>query len=97
MIEALVELRRRAALPRDGSMRSDMTEEQEQMLRVVLRNQEVIMNALAELLTADPVKMLKDPRRGDKITDLGTCVGFTHYCLADLARTTDQARSKPIA
>ena len=31
-----------------------MTEEYEEMLRAVLRNQEVIMNALAELLTEDP-------------------------------------------
>ena len=31
-----------------------MTEEQERMVRAVLRNQEVIMNALADLLTGDP-------------------------------------------
>jgi hypothetical protein len=48
---ALVELRRSAALPRDRALRSDMTEEQEQMLQPVLRNQEVIMNALTSPVT----------------------------------------------
>ena len=61
-----------------------MTEEYEEMLRAVLRNQEVIMNALAELLTNEPVGRSRDLRRGNTIADLGTCVGFTHYCLADL-------------
>jgi hypothetical protein len=61
-----------------------MTEEHEQMLQAVLRNQEVIMNALAELLTPDPDETLRDMRRGDAITELGICVGFTHYFLADL-------------
>ena len=61
-----------------------MTEEHEEMLRAVLRNQEVIMNALAELLTNEPVGRTRDLRRGNTIADLGTCVGFTHYCLADL-------------
>ncbi len=61
-----------------------MTDEQEQMLQAVLRNQEVIMNALAELLTNEPVGRTRDLRRGNTIADLGTCVGFTHYCLADL-------------
>ena len=61
-----------------------MTEEQKQMLQAVLRNQEVIMNALAELLNAGPEDMPKGLRRGHTIADLGTCVGFTHYLLADL-------------
>jgi hypothetical protein len=61
-----------------------MTEEQEQMLQAVLRNQEVIMNALTELLIANPDELLRTRRLGDTITDLGICVGFTHYVLADL-------------
>ena len=61
-----------------------MTEDQKEMLRAVLRNQEVIMNALAELLTEDPDVLPRDLRRGHTIADLGTCVGFTHYYLADL-------------
>ena len=61
-----------------------MTDEQEQMMRAVLRNQEAIMNALAELLTAGPKGMPRDLRRCNTITNLGTCVGFTHYYLADL-------------
>lgn len=68
-----------------------MTEEQEEMLRVALRNQEVIMNALVELLTAYPDELLSEQRLGDTITELGTCVGFTHYYLADLTETLDQA------
>jgi hypothetical protein len=63
-----------------------MTEEQEQILQAVLRNQEVIMNALAELLNTGPEEMPRDLRRGRMIADLGTCVGFTHYFLADLER-----------
>lgn len=55
-----------------------MTEEYEEMLRAVLRNQEVIMNALAELLTNEPVGRPRDLRRSNTISDLGTCVGFTH-------------------
>jgi len=61
-----------------------MTEEQEQMLEAVLRNQEVTMNALAELLTNDPAGRPRDLRRGNTVADLGTCVGLTHYHLADL-------------
>jgi hypothetical protein len=68
-----------------------MTEEQEEMLRVALRNQEVIMNALVELLTAYPDELLSEQRLGDTITELGTCVGFTHYYLADLTETLNQA------
>jgi hypothetical protein len=67
-----------------------MTEEQEEMLRVALRNQEVIMNALVELLTAYPDELLSCQRLGDTITELGTCVGFTHCYLADLTETLDQ-------
>ena len=69
-----------------------MTEEQEEMLRVVLRNQEVTMNALAELLTAYPDELLSGQRCGDTLTELGTCVGFTQYYLADLTENLDQAR-----
>jgi hypothetical protein len=67
-----------------------MTEEQEEMLRVALRNQEVIMNALVEILTPYPDELLSRQRLGDTITELGTCVGFTHYYLADLTETLDQ-------
>jgi hypothetical protein len=70
-----------------------MTEEHEEMLRAVLRNQEVIMNALAELLTNEPVGGPRDVRRGNTIADLGTCVGFTHYCLADL-NSLDSSKSR---
>ena len=63
-----------------------MTDEQEQMLQAVLRNQEVIMNALAEVLTNDPAGRSRDLRRGNTVVDLGTCVGLTHYYLADLKR-----------
>ena len=68
-----------------------MTDEQEQMLQAVLRNQEVIMNALAELLTDDAAGRRQDVRRGPMMADLGTCVGFTHYYLAALA---SDSRSK---
>jgi hypothetical protein len=61
-----------------------MTDEQEQMLQAVLRNQEVIMNALAEILTNDPAGRPRDLRRSNTVADLGTCVGLTHYYLADL-------------
>jgi hypothetical protein len=61
-----------------------MTEEQEQMLQAVLRNQEVIMNALAEVLTSDPAGRPRDLLRNNTVVDLGTCVGLTHYYLADL-------------
>ena len=70
-----------------------MTEEYEEMLRAVLRNQEVIMNALAELLTNEPVGRSRDLRRGNTIADLGTCVGFTHYCLADL-KSLDSSKNR---
>jgi len=63
-----------------------MREEQEQILQAVLRNQEVIMNALVELLNTGPEEMQKGLHRGRTIADLGTCVGFTHYFLADLER-----------
>jgi hypothetical protein len=46
-----------------------MTEEYEEMLRAVLRNQEVIMNALAELLTNEPVGRSRDLRRGNTRTE----------------------------
>jgi hypothetical protein len=61
-----------------------MTDEQEQMLQAVLRNQEVIMNALAELLAVRSDELPRDLHRGQTIAELGTCVGFTHYYLADL-------------
>lgn len=66
-----------------------MTDEQELMLRAVLRNQEVIMNALADLLTGDPKTRLEEQRRDNTLADLGTCVGLTHYYLEDL-RTQEQ-------
>lgn len=66
-----------------------MTDEQELMLRAVLRNQEVIMNALADLLTGDPKTKLEEQRRDNTLADLGTCVGLTHYYLEDL-RTQEQ-------
>ena len=66
-----------------------MTDEQELMLRAVLRNQEVIMNALADLLTGDPKTRLEEQRRDNMLADLGTCVGLTHYYLEDL-RTQEQ-------
>jgi hypothetical protein len=71
-----------------------MTEEYEEMLRAVLRNQEVIMNALAELLTNEPVGRPRDLRRSNTIADLGTCVGFTHYCLADLKSLGSSKRQR---
>jgi hypothetical protein len=40
-----------------------MTDEQEYMLRTVLRNQEVIMNALADLLTGDPRGRIEEQHR----------------------------------
>ena len=66
-----------------------MTDEQELMLRAVLRNKEVIMNALADLLTGDPKTRLEEQRRDNTLADLGTCVGLTHYYLEDL-RTQEQ-------
>ena len=66
-----------------------MTDEQELMLRAVLRNQEVIMNALADLLTGDPKTKLEEQRRDNTLADLGTCVGLMHYYLEDL-RTQEQ-------
>jgi hypothetical protein len=66
-----------------------MTDEQELMLRAVLGNQEVIMNALADLLTGDPKTKLEEQRRDNTLADLGTCVGLTHYYLEDL-RTQEQ-------
>jgi hypothetical protein len=68
-----------------------MTEEQERMLRAMLRNQEVIMNALADLLTGDPRDRLEEQRRDNTLADLGACVGLTHYYLEDL-RTQEQFR-----
>ena len=68
-----------------------MIGEQEQMLRAVLRNQEVIMNALADLLTGDPRNRQEEQRRDNILADLGTCVGLTHYYLEDL-RTQEQLR-----
>ena len=70
-----------------------MTEEQEQMLRAVLRNQEVIMNALAELLTSHPDDQEKEQRRENTLTELGTCVGITHYYLEDLRRIQGHAKN----
>ena len=61
-----------------------MTDEQEQMLQAVLRNQEVIMTALAELLAVGSDELPRNLHRGHTIAELGTCVGFTHYYLADL-------------
>jgi hypothetical protein len=61
------------------------------MLRAMLRNQEVIMNALADLLTGDPRTRLEEQRRDNTLADLGTCVGLTHYYLEDL-RTQEQFR-----
>ncbi len=61
-----------------------MTDEQEHMLQAVLRNQEVIMNALAELLAVGSDELPRNLHRGHTIAELGTCVGFTHYYLADL-------------
>jgi hypothetical protein len=68
-----------------------MTGEQEQMLRAVLRNQEVIMNALADLLTGDPRNRQEEQSRDNTLADLGTCVGLTHYYLQDL-RQLEQIR-----
>ena len=68
-----------------------MTDEQEYMLRTVMRNQEVIMNALADLLTGDPRDRLEQQHRDNTLADLGTCVGLTHYYLEDL-RAQEQFR-----
>ena len=68
-----------------------MIGEQEQMLRAVLRNQEVIMNALADLLTGDPRNRQQEQRRDNTLADLGTCVGLTHFHLEDL-RTQEKLR-----
>jgi len=62
-----------------------MTDEQELMLRAVLRNQEVIMNALADLLTGDPGDTLEEQHRDNTLANLGTCAGLTHYYLEDLS------------
>ena len=70
-----------------------MTDEQEYMLRTVLRNQEVIMNALADLLTGDPRGRVAEQHRDKILADLGTCVGLTHYYLEDL-RTQEQFRKR---
>lgn len=70
-----------------------MTEEQEQMLRAVLRNQEVIMNAIAELLTGSPDGQEKERRRENTLMELGTCVGITHYYLEDLRRIQGYAKN----
>jgi hypothetical protein len=61
-----------------------MTDEQDRILQAVLRNQEVIMNALADLLTGEPRTRLEEQRRDKTLADLGTCVGLTHYYLEDL-------------
>lgn len=63
-----------------------MTEEQELMLRTMLRNQEAMMNALAELLTGNPDDKAQEQRRDNTLTELGTCVGLTHYYLEDLRK-----------
>jgi len=68
-----------------------MTEEPERMVRAVLRYQEVIINALADLLTGHPRDSLEEQRRDNTLTDLGTCVGLTHYYLEDL-RTQEHFR-----
>src|SRR4028119_371274 len=82
-----------ALLLRKPSVREkDMTGEQEQMLRAVLRNQEVIMNALADLLTGDPRNRQEEQSRDNTLADLGTCVGLTHYHLQDL-RQLEQPRA----
>ena len=70
-----------------------MTEEQELMLRAVLRNQEVIMNALAELLTGNPDGRTDERRREYTLTELGTCVGLTHYYLEDLRKMQGHAKN----
>ena len=70
-----------------------MTDEQDYMLRTVLRNQEVIMNALADLLTGDPRDRLEEHHRDGTLADLGTWVGLTHYYLEDL-RTQEQFRKR---
>ncbi len=69
-----------------------MIGEQEHILRAVLRNQEVIMNALADLLTGDPRNRQEEQRRDNTLADLGTCVGLTHFHLEDLS-TQEQIRS----
>jgi hypothetical protein len=68
-----------------------MTDEQERMLQAVLRNQEVIMNALADLLTGDPRTRVAEQHRDKILSDLGACVGLTHYYLEDL---TEQEQFK---
>jgi hypothetical protein len=68
-----------------------MADEQESMLRAVLRNQEVIMNALADLLTGEPRTRVAEQHHDKILADLGTCVGLTHYYLEDL-RAQEQFR-----
>ncbi len=70
--------------PLQSVLEKAMTDEQELMLRAVLRNQEVIMNVLADLLTGVPGNRLEEQHRDNTLADLGTCVGLTHYYLEDL-------------
>ena len=69
--------------PSQSVLEKAMTDEQELMLRAVLRNQEVIMNVLADLLTGVPGDRLQEQHRDTILADLGTCVGLTHYELGD--------------
>jgi hypothetical protein len=46
---------------------------------------------LADLLTGHPRDSLEEQRRDNTLTDLGTCVGLTHYYLEDL-RTQEHFR-----
>jgi hypothetical protein len=77
--------------PSQSVLEKAMTDEQELMLRAVLRNQEVIMNVLADLLTGNPGDRLQEQHRDSTLADLGTCVGLTHYYLEDL-RAQEQLR-----
>jgi hypothetical protein len=89
-----VSVRSRAALwGEPPGPETEMTDEQDYMLRTVLRNQEVIMNALADLLTGDPRGRIEEQHRDKILADLGTCVGVTHYYLEDL-RTQEQFRKR---
>jgi hypothetical protein len=77
--------------PSQSVLEKAMTDEQELMLRAVLRNQEVIMNVLADLLTGVPGDRLQEQHRDNTLANLGTCVGLTHYYLEDL-RAQEQFR-----
>src|SRR5918995_2227147 len=53
---------------------AEITDEQEYMLRTVLRNQEVIMNALADLLTGNPRGRVEEQHRDkDRKDHQGGC------------------------